>query len=88
MKCFLQVLSEEIFRYSEGKIAKNVTGSQASLDNSVFIITMTQIWQIWSPAKVVYYGNYQPRPFLAFKCGGFAITEYIFLISFSRKTFK
>lgn len=43
MKCFLQVLSEEIFRYSEGKIAKNVTGSQASLDNSVFIITMTQI---------------------------------------------
>lgn len=32
MKCFLQVLSEEIFRYGEGEIAKNVTGSQASLD--------------------------------------------------------
>lgn len=43
MKYFLQVLSDEIFSYSEGKIAKNVTGSQASLDNSVFIITMTQI---------------------------------------------
>lgn len=43
MKCFLQVLSEEIFRYSEGEIAENVTGLQASLDNNVFIITMTLI---------------------------------------------
>lgn len=34
---------EKIFSYSEGETAKNMTGSQASLDNSVFIITMTQI---------------------------------------------
>lgn len=38
--------------------------------------------------KVVYHWNYQPRPFLAFKHGGFIITEYIFPISFRRKTFK
>lgn len=61
-------------------------------------LALRQVWttvfllspwhRFWFPAKIVHYGNYQLRPFLAFKRGGFAITKHIFCISFSRKAFK
>jgi len=49
MKCFLKalLLSEKVHRYCElqefGEVTKNMTGCQASLGNSVFIITMVRM---------------------------------------------
>lgn len=88
MKCFLQVLSEKIFSYSEGETAKNMTGSQASLDNSVFYYHHDTDLAILVPCKGSLIWELPAQAFSSIICGSFAITEFIFPISFSRKTSK